>query len=761
MRTLLSDPAVRLLTLAGPGGVGKTRLALAAAEVVLPAYVDGACWVDLSSLADPALVVPTIAAILGVREGPHLLPQQVLATHLRDRTLLLVLDNFEHLLAARHAIDALLAECPGLTVLTTSREPLSLRREQVFRVVPLELPDADRSTWTPDALTAVPSVALFVDRARAADTAFTLSATNAAAVAELSRRLEGLPLAIELAASRSRILDPAALVGRLNQGPDVLRWETSDLPPRQQTLRATLDWSYGLLDTAEQTVFRRLGVFSDGFTLDAAAVVAATVDLGVEALDVLTSLVEKHLVRVIRGGSVEPQFTLLETVREYTKAQLASGEERAARDRHLAYFLALAEEAAGGVFGPDPAEWTDLLEREHDNLRAALGWAISTGDVEAELRLVIALWAFWVVRGHLQEGIAHIGAALSRLSAVESALQARMLRAAGALMTWARLSSRAQELFEQGLAAARQARDRAQEAWFLANLGLIAYIHGDVDRARAVTGEGVALARMANDRRTIGTASLYLVLYAIGSSANPRERERLRGTLDEPVARLREVGDHRALALLLAANARLLADVDRPAAWAALRQSLELARPLPDELAMTSLVPWLTAVLCAERLAPNRLTRLAGGIASLEARAADRGGLNFIELFGNGTDRVMLERCAAAAQRALGEPDFTAALTEGRELTYEGVIEEAMAALSEASSSLPQGDRPIKGRVRVSPREREVLASVAAGRTNKEIAAALFVAPSTVKSHVDSLFRKLGVNTRAQLVATAKEQGLL
>ena len=267
---LLATDEIRLLTLTGPGGVGKTRLALAAAERVGARFPDGVWFVDLAPLIDSALVMPTIARVVGVRERPGQGLFDALVAFLRDRVALLVLDNLERVLAAAPELDALLAACPHLKMLATSREPLHLRREQVVEVQPLPVPEAHPASWSVAGLEAVPAVELFVARARAADAGFGLSEDNAAVVAELSRRLEGLPLAVELAAARIRVLEPKALLARMEHRLALLRWDASDLPPRHRTLRATLDWSYALLSPAQQALFRRLGVFVGGFTLEAA-----------------------------------------------------------------------------------------------------------------------------------------------------------------------------------------------------------------------------------------------------------------------------------------------------------------------------------------------------------------------------------------------------------------------------------------------------------------------------------------------------------
>ena len=399
---LLRRAEVRLLTLTGSGGVGKTHLALQVAETLGDRYPDGVVFVDLAPLRDPGLVASTIARALGVKEAGGRPLLETLITQLRTRRVLLLLDNCEHLLAAAPQVGELLAACCGLTVLATSRAALHLRGEHEVAVPPLALPDPAQGA-DPAALARVAAVALFVERVQAVQPAFQLTAANAPAVAEICRRLDGLPLAIELAAAYSKVLAPPALLAHVERRRLLLTGGTRDAPARQQTLRATIAWSYGLLEAAEQALFGRLAVFVGGCTLEASeAVCTADGALPIDAQRGLAALVDKSLLRVTEGTDAEPRFSMLETIREYALEQLAaSGQAETLRRQHAAYFLALAEAIVPQLIEPQEARWLARLEEEHDNLRAALQWFVDHDETEKAARLAAALRWFWDTHGHV------------------------------------------------------------------------------------------------------------------------------------------------------------------------------------------------------------------------------------------------------------------------------------------------------------------------------------------------------------------------
>jgi len=510
--TLLGDEA-RLLTLTGPGGVGKTHLALTAAAEARPHYPDGVVFVALAPVSLPALVVSTIARALGLREGEggELSPDARLAAALRDRRLLLVLDNFEHLAPAASLVAALLAACPRLAVLATSRAALRVRGEHELPVAPLALPPDER--LPPEALARYAAVDLFVRRAAAVRPDFALDAANAPEVAAICRRLDGLPLALELAAARLKLFSPRTLLFRMERRLPLLTGGARDLPERQQTMRAAIDWSYSLLHIGEKALFRRLAVFADGATIEAveAVCVVEGEELAGDALEWLASLVDKSLLWQREPADDAPRVGMLETIREYGLERLAgAGEEECAHQRHAAYYLSLAEAAEPELTGADQAVWLERLDREHDNLRAALRWTQETGDVATGLKLGGAVWRFWYVRGHLGEGRGWLEDLAAR--AADAAFRelnharAMALGGAGVLAKEQGDFGAAERLSLESLRLHEEAGDVKGVALALNNLGTVAYCRGDHGQAATLYADGLARVRQQGD--TWGVALL-------------------------------------------------------------------------------------------------------------------------------------------------------------------------------------------------------------------------------------------------------------
>jgi predicted ATPase/serine/threonine protein kinase len=519
---------VRLLTLTGPGGAGKTRLATELARLMGGHFANGVHVVALASTAGPELVGSAVAQALGLRESPGARPVEQVARHFAGAHALLVLDNFEHVLEAAPIVLSFLTAAPRLTVLVTSRAPLRIQGEQELAVPPLDLPALGaRSALT---VGGAESVRLFVQRARAGRPDFDLTDDNAADVAAICRRLDGLPLAIELAATRIKLFAPRALRARLEQRLDLLRSDAVDLPARHRTLRDVVDWSYELLAPAEQALLRKLSVFAGGFTLDAAASIAAahggapTTGDSVEVLDRVASLVDRSLLAQRSGEQPdgEPRFQMLETIREYTFARLRdAGEEAAARAAHRAYYLALAEQAAPHLRGPSQVAWLTRLEREHDNLRAAFDDAFAADDVVTAARLAVALQWFWLgSRSFLGPTIERLQALDDRISAAEAvpasgetlhALRARLLTAIG-LLTAVRGDHYGvpHRYHEASIAAYRRAGDAAGAATALNHLGWTSFLLGDLESAAAFSQDALARHRAANNLLGVATASINL-----------------------------------------------------------------------------------------------------------------------------------------------------------------------------------------------------------------------------------------------------------
>jgi non-specific serine/threonine protein kinase len=579
IRTLLGR--ARLLTLTGSGGCGKTRLAIQIGARLSNIYPDGVWIIELVSVSDPGLVPQALAMALGLKGQPGRSLTQSVIEHLANKHLVLVLDNAEHMLATCAQItEAVLRQCPQVVIIATSRERLATAGEQTYRVPGMSMPDSDRDA-TAASLAQCESALLFVDRARLNAPHFVITNENAPALASICRRLDGIPLAIELAAARTRSMSVAEVSRRLDQQFRLLTGGSPAAPRRQQTLRGLIDWSYDLLSDTEKTMFQRVSVFSGSWSPEAAEQVC--VGEGIEdwrVLDLLTSLADKNLVvaEVQRGAT---RYRLLETIHQYARERLNEGSEDARwHGRHLAYFLALAEAEPRNAEADQDA-WLDILEIEHGNMRAALAWSAATeGYAEPGLRLAVALWWYWLVRGHLGEGRDW----LSRLLAAgprgqTSPTRANALTGAGELARHQGDYAAARTLHEEGLALQRELGDRRGVATSLINLGGVAYDQGDYAAARALLQESLAAFRELGDPRGIATS-----LHNLGELASKQGDDSVAQALyEESLAMWRDQGDRWGIATSLTCLGKVSFERgDHPAARALAEESLAIQRELGD-----------------------------------------------------------------------------------------------------------------------------------------------------------------------------------
>ena len=790
VRARLLEPQRGALTLTGTGGSGKTRLALAVATDVLDwsGFPHGVWLVELAPLTDHLLVPGVVAASVGVKERSGRPIRDTLLDELRSRSLLVVLDNCEHLIEASAALaEDLLRNCPGVRILATSREPLRIRGERLWRVSPLPVPDAGVTSGV-DELAKNPAVQLFVERAQAVQPRLTLTVETSQAIAGICARLDGLPLAIELAAARARVLTPEQILSRLDDTFRLLVGGSRTAPTRQQTLRATLDWSYQLLGSGERILFERLAVFAGGFDLNGveAILLEEAGSRATEALDVLTGLIDRSLV-IAQPDASGMRYRLLEPVRQYAQERLIErGAWEATRRQHAQYFLRLTEQAEEGLKGPDAHEWVARLQLNRDNVWAAARRCLDAQEPEIPLRLGSALRYFWQQFGYRDEGKRWLQEALALESEVPPVVRAKGLQALGVLLfskgdfrsarVWfARAVEQFRELgdeadlcaalgrygrtlastaqtpleYEQGKALMQESitlNRQAGRQWWTAtvmmSLGISAWEHAELEVAINTLGEAEAILRQLGERHMRSHATLFLG-GALRDQGDLVGSQRL---LEESLAVSRELGcvGGTCQALYFMAGLTRLRG-DPPGAARQALECLGLADQVSD-LEMRVYCVELLGSLARERGLPEHAARLLCAAATFRQNS----GVPLPPIF-----RPAYDRDLAALQATLGNDRFAAECADGSAMSIDQVVKyagETCAALSQpAASSIDP----------LSQRERQVLALLAQGFTNRHIAEELIISGRTADAHVAHILAKLGLSTRAQAAVWAVEHPLL
>jgi predicted ATPase/DNA-binding CsgD family transcriptional regulator len=731
----------RLVTLTGPGGTGKSRLSIALATDVAAHFGGGAWFVDLAGLRDPHLVLSTIARTLGVQESGNAALSATLEEALRTQPTLLVLDNFEHLMDAADSVASLLLACPTLVVVVSSREALAVRVEYVFPVSTLGVPDLTAHT---DLDSVAPAVALFVERAAARRRAFALTAENYPAVAEICARLDGLPLAIELAAAQIALLSPETVLRRLLDRAPHLVSGPRDLPARHQSLDAAVAWSYELLTPEQQVVFRWCGVFVGGSTIDALISVCPADN----AAESLMQLGTKSLLHIVDDGRDAPRWRMLETIRTYAAELLRmTGEWPAARQRAAEYYVELAEGLRADLHGHGMSQALAQLSRDYDNLWDVLEWSAGTNHLELGLRIAAALYRFWHLRGILAEPRQWLDAALARSDSVAPDIRGAALNAAGVLAGIQHDDTRAVELLEESLELWTALGRVDQIARTTSNLGLLAHNKRETQHALDLFQQAEELYGQAGNGWGLATV--------LGSQARVamelgQQQEALR-LFERSLVTFRQLGDQWGIGISLADLGRLRLDLgDTAQAMASFRESVQLFQAVGKVVGITEVLEGVAAVIVGRQ--PRRAAELLGAADALRRSTA---------AVQPRVEQGLVARTLGRVTARLSEPIFADAWARGQAMPTQAAIDFALSIDHGAGDPAVAGDASGDGSLgRLSPREREVAQLIALGRSNREIAEALVLSSKTVESHVKHIFDKLGLQGRTEVAVWATHQGL-